>query len=76
MFSNRTVVCVCVCARPCRLTAFVMKSFGGARPYIFVDAKHIDDARSWLSSHQQPDGCINSVGKLFHNGMKVRTSTP
>lgn len=54
-----------------RLTAFVMKSFGGARPYIFVDLKHIEEARRWLSGLQKPDGCITSVGKLFHNGMKV-----
>ncbi|XP_034459868.1 alpha-2-macroglobulin isoform X2 [Hippoglossus hippoglossus] len=52
------------------LTSFVMKSFGGARPYIFVDPKHIIEARRWLATHQQPDGCIRSVGKLFHNGMK------
>ncbi|XP_042270737.1 alpha-2-macroglobulin-like protein 1 isoform X1 [Thunnus maccoyii] len=52
------------------LTSFVMKSFGGARPYIFVNAQHIKDARRWLSKHQRPDGCIRSVGKLFHNGMK------
>ncbi|XP_071327740.1 alpha-2-macroglobulin isoform X1 [Trachinotus anak] len=52
------------------LTSFVMKSFGGARPYIFVNPSHIKDARRWLSRHQRPDGCIRSVGKLFHNGMK------
>ncbi|KAM4627145.1 alpha-2-macroglobulin isoform 2-T2 [Polymixia lowei] len=52
------------------LTSFVMKSFGGAKPYIFVDPKHIMDAREWLASHQRVDGCISSVGKLLHNGMK------
>ncbi|XP_018548785.1 alpha-2-macroglobulin isoform X1 [Lates calcarifer] len=52
------------------LTSFVMKSFGGARPYIFVDSRHIKDAWRWLSQHQRRDGCIRSVGKLFHNGMK------
>ncbi|KAM3875368.1 alpha-2-macroglobulin [Diretmus argenteus] len=52
------------------LTSFVLKSFGGARPYIFVDPRHIVDARKWLASHQRQDGCVNSVGKLFHNGMK------
>ncbi|XP_051255182.1 alpha-2-macroglobulin [Dicentrarchus labrax] len=52
------------------LTSFVMKSFGGARPYIFVHNKHIKDAKRWLSRNQRPDGCIRSVGKLFHNGMK------
>ncbi|XP_036379386.1 alpha-2-macroglobulin-like [Megalops cyprinoides] len=52
------------------LTAFVMKSFGGARPYIFIDPKHIASAKTWLSLQQQEDGCIRSVGKLFHNEMK------
>uniref|UniRef100_A0A3Q2Y1S1 Alpha-2-macroglobulin-like protein 1 n=1 Tax=Hippocampus comes TaxID=109280 RepID=A0A3Q2Y1S1_HIPCM len=56
------------------LTSFVMKSFGGARPYIFVDPKHILDAKKWLYSKQGSDGCIRSVGKLFHNGMKVMTA--
>uniref|UniRef100_A0A8C5C2K9 Uncharacterized protein n=1 Tax=Gadus morhua TaxID=8049 RepID=A0A8C5C2K9_GADMO len=52
------------------LTAFVMKSFGGAKPYIFIDPKLIEDSRTWLLSHRRQDGCITSVGKLFHNGMK------
>uniref|UniRef100_A0AAZ3RB80 A2ML1 protein n=1 Tax=Oncorhynchus tshawytscha TaxID=74940 RepID=A0AAZ3RB80_ONCTS len=52
------------------LTSFVLKSFGGAKPYIFVDPTHIAQAKAWLASHQQTDGCIASVGKLFHNGMK------
>lgn len=52
------------------LTSFVMKSFGGARPYIYVQPEHITEAWRWLSKHQRPDGCISSVGKLFHNGMK------
>uniref|UniRef100_A0A669BD33 Alpha-2-macroglobulin n=1 Tax=Oreochromis niloticus TaxID=8128 RepID=A0A669BD33_ORENI len=52
------------------LTSFVMKSFGGAQPYIYVQPEHITEAWRWLSKHQRPDGCIRSVGKLFHNGMK------
>uniref|UniRef100_A0A3P8Z7R4 Alpha-2-macroglobulin domain-containing protein n=1 Tax=Esox lucius TaxID=8010 RepID=A0A3P8Z7R4_ESOLU len=52
------------------LTSFVLKSFGGAIPYIFVDPNHIAQAKTWLASHQQEDGCVASVGKLFHNGMK------
>lgn len=53
-----------------------MKSFGGARPFIFVDLKHVKEARKWLAKHQRPDGCIRSVGKLFHNGMKVTPPPP
>ncbi|KAM4590158.1 alpha-2-macroglobulin-like protein 1 [Fundulus diaphanus] len=52
------------------LTAFVMKSFSGARDYIYVDQQHIKDARTWLSGLQKSDGCFTSVGKLFHNSMK------
>ncbi|XP_036391806.1 alpha-2-macroglobulin isoform X2 [Megalops cyprinoides] len=52
------------------LTSFVMKSFGGARPYIFIDPEHIAQAKSWLSSHQQDSGCFQSVGKLLNNAMK------
>uniref|UniRef100_A0A3B5LAP7 A2ML1 protein n=1 Tax=Xiphophorus couchianus TaxID=32473 RepID=A0A3B5LAP7_9TELE len=52
------------------LTAFVMKSFGGARDHIYVDPQHIKDARTWLSRLQKSDGCFTSVGKLFHNSMK------
>uniref|UniRef100_A0A3B3DT04 Alpha-macroglobulin receptor-binding domain-containing protein n=1 Tax=Oryzias melastigma TaxID=30732 RepID=A0A3B3DT04_ORYME len=52
------------------LTAFVMKSFNAAKKYIFVDPRNIEDARTWLSGLQKPNGCIQSVGKLFHNGMK------
>ncbi|XP_042150867.1 alpha-2-macroglobulin-like [Oncorhynchus tshawytscha] len=52
------------------LTSFVLKSFGGAKPYIFVDPAHIAQAKAWLASHQQNDGSITSAGKLFHYGMK------
>ncbi|XP_030599943.1 alpha-2-macroglobulin isoform X2 [Archocentrus centrarchus] len=52
------------------LTSFVMKSFGGARSYIYVQPKHIEEARMWLSTYRRPHGCIRSVGKLFQNGMK------
>ncbi|XP_074535624.1 alpha-2-macroglobulin [Halichoeres trimaculatus] len=52
------------------LTAFVMKSFFGAQSYIYVENKHIEEAKRWLSSLQDADGCIRSVGRLFHNAMK------
>ncbi|XP_072567855.1 alpha-2-macroglobulin-like isoform X2 [Paramormyrops kingsleyae] len=52
------------------LTAFVLKSFGGASPYIFVDPRHIGDAKLWLHRQQKNNGCFRSVGKLFHNRMK------
>ncbi|MBN3294645.1 A2ML1 protein, partial [Polypterus senegalus] len=52
------------------LTAFVMKSFGSARRFIFIDPAHISDAKKWLGRHQLENGCFQNVGKLFHSGMK------
>ncbi|KAJ8368236.1 hypothetical protein SKAU_G00082640 [Synaphobranchus kaupii] len=52
------------------LTAFVLKSFGGARPYIYVDPEHIALTKTWLQRNQNPNGCFRSVGRLLHTGMK------
>ncbi|XP_060736639.1 alpha-2-macroglobulin-like protein 1 [Tachysurus vachellii] len=52
------------------LTAFVMKSFGNAKRYIFIDQVFVDQAKSWLGQQQQANGCFASVGQLFHLDMK------
>nr|XP_015193036.1 PREDICTED: alpha-2-macroglobulin-like [Lepisosteus oculatus] len=52
------------------LTAFVMKSFGGAQSYIYIDPNIISSTMNWLTRHQQPNGCFQSVGRLFNNRMK------
>ncbi|XP_075144180.1 alpha-2-macroglobulin-like [Leptodactylus fuscus] len=52
------------------LTAFVVKSFSKARPYIFIDEKHLQHSLSWLKKNQQANGCFRSVGRLFNNAMK------
>ncbi|XP_054019892.1 alpha-2-macroglobulin-like protein 1 [Dryobates pubescens] len=52
------------------LTAFVLKCFVQAKPYIFIDNRTIQDALSWLEFHQFPDGCFRNVGQLFHTAMK------
>ncbi|XP_034162190.2 alpha-2-macroglobulin-like protein 1 [Pangasianodon hypophthalmus] len=52
------------------LTAFVMKSFGKAKRYIFVDQVFVDQAKAWLGQQQQANGCFASVGQLFHTDMK------
>ncbi|KAB5567905.1 hypothetical protein PHYPO_G00238170, partial [Pangasianodon hypophthalmus] len=52
------------------LTAFVMKSFGKAKRYIFVDQVFVDQAKAWLGQRQQANGCFASVGQLFHTDMK------
>ncbi|KFP12738.1 Alpha-2-macroglobulin, partial [Egretta garzetta] len=52
------------------LTAFVLKSFAQARPHVFIDEKHIQDALVWLSYKQKENGCFRSSGKLLNNAMK------
>ncbi|KAL6471078.1 hypothetical protein MHYP_G00197280 [Metynnis hypsauchen] len=52
------------------LTAFVLRTFGKAQRYIFIDPRNIDSAKKWLISKQRPDGCFIRQGRLFHNRMK------
>ncbi|XP_077779223.1 alpha-2-macroglobulin-like isoform X2 [Podarcis muralis] len=52
------------------LTAFTLKSFSRARPYIFVEEKHIQDAQAYLAYRQRENGCFRSVGTLWNNALK------
>ncbi|NXO64090.1 A2ML1 protein, partial [Phainopepla nitens] len=52
------------------LTAFVVKCFVQAKPYIYLDNRTIQAALTWLEFHQLPSGCFKNVGQLFHTFMK------
>ncbi|NWX32567.1 A2ML1 protein, partial [Notiomystis cincta] len=52
------------------LTAFVVKCFVQAKPYIYLDNRIIQAALTWLEFHQLPSGCFRNVGQLFHTPMK------
>ncbi|XP_077064684.1 alpha-2-macroglobulin-like isoform X2 [Siphateles boraxobius] len=52
------------------LTAFVLRSFGRAQKYIFIDPKIIKSAKNWLISRRDSDGCFIQQGSLFNNRMK------
>ncbi|XP_026082079.1 alpha-2-macroglobulin-like isoform X1 [Carassius auratus] len=52
------------------LTAFVLRSFGKAQKYIFIDPQIIQSAKQWLISRRDSDGCFIQQGRLFHNRMK------
>ncbi|KAM9388181.1 alpha-2-macroglobulin-like protein 1 [Phaethornis superciliosus] len=52
------------------LTAFVVKSLGQARKYIYVDDKNVQDALRWLEQNQLPNGCFATKGSLFHSSLK------
>ncbi|XP_078063627.1 alpha-1-inhibitor 3-like, partial [Mustelus asterias] len=52
------------------LTAFVLKSFLQARPYIFIDEKIIREAARFFQRHRMESGCFGSLGSLFNNALK------
>ncbi|CAL4203230.1 unnamed protein product [Meganyctiphanes norvegica] len=52
------------------LTAFVLKSFAQARPFITVNEKDLIASKDWLESLQKVDGCFELVGRVIHKDMK------
>ncbi|XP_043115320.1 alpha-2-macroglobulin-like [Puntigrus tetrazona] len=52
------------------LTAFVLRSFGKAQKYIFIDPQIIQSAKTWLINRRDSDGCFIQQGRLFNNRMK------
>ncbi|XP_026066431.1 alpha-2-macroglobulin-like protein 1 [Carassius auratus] len=52
------------------LTTFVMRSFGLARRFIFIDPSVLQSAQDWLISKQGSDGCFMQEGTLYHIDMK------
>ncbi|KYO35579.1 alpha-2-macroglobulin isoform X2 [Alligator mississippiensis] len=52
------------------LTAFVYKCLAQGNRYIYIDSNVQEQTLVWLSGKQKPDGCFQSVGKLFNNALK------
>lgn len=52
------------------LTAFVVKSFSQATPYIYVDPMVIDRSLNYLISRQLSSGSFPQVGMVHHQGLK------
>lgn len=47
------------------LTAFVVKSFAQARPFIFVDDEDLTQSIDWFKSKQLENGCFPEVSDLY-----------
>ncbi|XP_066919557.1 alpha-1-macroglobulin-like isoform X3 [Clytia hemisphaerica] len=58
------------------LTAFVLKSYAEARPWIDIDDKEIKHSSQWLLRAQSKDGCFPSIGSLHNKAMKGGVKTP
>ncbi|XP_052244580.1 pregnancy zone protein-like [Dreissena polymorpha] len=52
------------------LTAFVVKSFVQAKPYIFIDDAVISKSVTWLVAQQRPDGSFAEPGRVINNDMQ------
>lgn len=52
--------------RGSRLTAFVLRCFLQAQPYMQVDQRVLKRATTWLLKHQGPQGEFREVGRLIH----------
>ncbi|XP_045580457.1 alpha-2-macroglobulin isoform X1 [Salmo salar] len=52
------------------LTAFVLRSFGKAQSFIYIDPAKMKESTTWLESRQGKHGCFVRLGKLFNNRMK------
>ncbi|XP_014017955.2 alpha-2-macroglobulin [Salmo salar] len=52
------------------LTAFVLRSFGKAKSFIYIDPAKIEQSKTWLERQQDKHGCFVRLGKLFNNRMK------
>ena len=48
------------------LTAFVLKCFSEAKDLIYIDETVLNDAKTWILSHQNKDGSFDSVGFVHH----------
>lgn len=53
-----------------RLTAFVLRCFLQAQPYVKIDQSILDRAVSWLLKRQGPQGEFSEVGRLIHTEMQ------
>uniref|UniRef100_A0A8C7L5Z1 Alpha-macroglobulin-like TED domain-containing protein n=1 Tax=Oncorhynchus kisutch TaxID=8019 RepID=A0A8C7L5Z1_ONCKI len=52
------------------LTAFVLRSFGKAQSFIYVDPATMEQSKTWLDRQQGQHGCFRTLGKLLNNRMK------
>ncbi|NP_001093623.2 uncharacterized protein LOC100101650 precursor [Danio rerio] len=52
------------------LTAFVMRTFGLARSFTYIDPNVLQSAKDWLISKQGSNGCFVQQGTLYHNDMR------
>jgi CD109 antigen len=51
------------------LTAFVLKCFAQAKGLVYIDDNVLEEAKDWITSHQNADGSFDQVGQVIHQEM-------
>jgi CD109 antigen len=51
------------------LTAFVLKSFSQAKDLMYIDDSVLEEAKEWITAHQNSDGSFDPVGFVHHQEM-------
>lgn len=54
-----------------RLTAFVVKSFAQASPFITIDEGAVLKAIDWMVLYQNENGSFREPGRVLHKAMQV-----
>ncbi|XP_038068453.1 CD109 antigen-like isoform X2 [Patiria miniata] len=57
------------------LTAFVIKSFASAKPFVYIDSSVVQQSIQWLISQQTRDGIFQEPGKVIHTDMQGGVSS-
>lgn len=68
-FRNRLskTCCPSVCLR---LTAFVLRCFGQAKPFINIDPHVLHSAAAWITNQQGADGRFEEPGRVIHTELQ------
>lgn len=57
------------------LTAFVVKSFSQAKPFIFIDDANLNKSLDFLLSKKKENGAFDEDGNVHDKEMQVRKKT-
>ncbi|XP_053136283.1 CD109 antigen [Hemicordylus capensis] len=58
------------------LSAFVLKSFAHAQPFIDIDPSILERTAAWIVRHQEPSGEFQEPGRVIHSELQGGTNGP
>lgn len=67
--------CICLTLSQ-RLSAFVLRCFIQARPFIDIDPYVLTRTAAWIVKHQKHNGEFTEPGKVIHSGLQGGSNSP